>query len=211
MSRRRSTDDCQTFLGKPSALTVRVTVLCHNTAMSPKGSVSKLLSEFAKGVRESGQAAQFNEETLTAPTRDLILAMGEQVGAGDLVVVDKSPVVLAGVSVGVPDLSVYSKGLLRLVVELKAPDKGADPTAFKVTHDKNQWQRYRRWRCVQISKTQTRRLHRTRKRFFGFLVTRLLGTLRSSPQPSNLRVRQRGAAAHCVPMSVPFPRRPWRA
>ena len=145
MNRRRATYDWQTSLDKPSAMTVRVTVLCHNTAMSPRGSVSKVSSAvtaFAKAVRASGQAAQFNEETLTAPTRDLVLAMGAQVNVGNLVVVDKSPVVLAGVSVGVPDLSVYDKGLLRLVVELKAPGKGADPTAFKVPHDKNQWQRY---------------------------------------------------------------------
>ena len=78
--------------------------------MSPGGSVSELLSAFAEAVRTSGQTAQFNEETLTAPTRDLILAMGAQVGVGDLLVVDKSPVALAGVSVGVPDLSVYANG-----------------------------------------------------------------------------------------------------
>ncbi|MCQ3808754.1 MAG: hypothetical protein KTV16_16025, partial [Acidimicrobiia bacterium] len=113
--------------------------------MSPVGSISNFSSAvtaFAKAVRASGPVTQFNEETLTAPARDLILAMGAQVGVGNLLVVDKSPVVLAGVSVGVPDLSVYSKGLLRLVVELKAPGKGADPTAFTIPHDKDQWQRY---------------------------------------------------------------------
>ncbi|MCY4492854.1 MAG: hypothetical protein OXB92_03225, partial [Acidimicrobiaceae bacterium] len=41
--------------------------------MSPGGSISNLSSAvttFAEAARASGQAAQFNEETLTAPTRD---------------------------------------------------------------------------------------------------------------------------------------------
>ena len=113
--------------------------------MPPRGTRTKALSavtQFAADVRASGQVAGFNEETLTAPTRDLIGAMGALVGAGDLLVVDKSSVEVAGASVGVPDLSVYAKGLLRLVVELKAPGKGADPRAFKGRHDQVQWQRY---------------------------------------------------------------------
>ena len=113
--------------------------------MPPKGTASDVVSAvsaFAAAVRARGQTAGYNEETLTAATRDLIVAMGSLVGVRPLLVVDKSRVDVAGISVGVPDLSVYAKGLLRLVVELKAPGKGSDPTAFNGRHDQVQWQRY---------------------------------------------------------------------
>ena len=67
------TIDESSALDKVPTLTGRVTVWRYNSTMSPGGSISNLSSAvtaFAKAVRASGQAAQFNEETLTAPTRD---------------------------------------------------------------------------------------------------------------------------------------------
>lgn len=44
---------------------------------------------------------------------------------------------------GRPDLGVKHRGLLVGFVELKAPGKGADPTAFREAHDKRQWENFK--------------------------------------------------------------------
>lgn len=40
-----------------------------------------------------------------------------------------------------PDFAVTRKGVLIGFIEVKAPGKGADPTKFKVKHDKDQWEK----------------------------------------------------------------------
>lgn len=40
-----------------------------------------------------------------------------------------------------PDFAVTRKGALIGFIEVKAPDKGADPTKFKTRHDKEQWEK----------------------------------------------------------------------
>lgn len=40
-----------------------------------------------------------------------------------------------------PDFAVTRKGALIGFIEVKAPDKGADPTKFKTKHDKEQWEK----------------------------------------------------------------------
>lgn len=43
---------------------------------------------------------------------------------------------------GRPDVAVQLDGLLTGYVELKAPDKPADPTKLKDQHDKDQWKKF---------------------------------------------------------------------
>ncbi len=99
------------------------------------------VEDFVTAVRARGRVGDFNEETLTAPVRELIGSIAASLGIKGLLVVDKTPVVVGDVSLGVPDISAYHRGLLRLVVELKSPGKGADPTRFK-GRERGQWQRY---------------------------------------------------------------------
>ena len=40
-----------------------------------------------------------------------------------------------------PDFAVTRKGVLVGFIEVKAPGKGADPTRFRATHDKEQWEK----------------------------------------------------------------------
>ncbi|MCY4067536.1 MAG: N-6 DNA methylase [Acidimicrobiaceae bacterium] len=96
---------------------------------------------FATAVRARGRVGGFNEETLTAPVRELIEEIAASMGIKGLLVVDKAPVVVGDVSLGVPDISAYHRGLLRLVIELKSPGRGADPTRF-TGREHSQWQRY---------------------------------------------------------------------
>lgn len=96
---------------------------------------------FVNAVRTAGQTSQFNEETLTAPVRELIGAMSAAADFKPVVIADKATVKFGDTSVGIPDLSVYRGGLLLLVIELKAPGRGANPTQFG-GREKDQWERY---------------------------------------------------------------------
>ena len=110
-------------------------------ALSKPEEVESAVNQFVKAVRQGGQEVGFKEARLTIPTHDLIKVMSKHVGEpGELV--NESPVSVSGSSIGTPDILFLQKGLLRLVVELKAPNKGADPTAFTVAHDRDQWKSY---------------------------------------------------------------------
>ncbi len=100
------------------------------------------VGDFVTAVRARGRVSSFNEETLTAPVRELIESIAASLGVKGLLVVDKAPVVVGDISLGVPDISAYHRGLLRLVVELKSPGRGADPTSF-TGRERSQWERYK--------------------------------------------------------------------
>ena len=110
--------------------------------------IEKAFNAFVQEVRMQAESAgEYNEERLTAPTRDLLNTIKRLLGINNLTIVDKTTVksgLSEGSAVGVPDLSLYDQaGRLVLCVELKAPGKGANPTQFTSNHDKSQWKRYR--------------------------------------------------------------------
>ncbi|GAA5504472.1 hypothetical protein Dxin01_04246 [Deinococcus xinjiangensis] len=84
------------------------------------------------------------EEQLKAPTKTLLETCAELAPK----TVKNRParvVALLETSVkgtGRPDVGVTLDGLLNGYVELKAPDKPADPTKFKDKHDKEQWKKF---------------------------------------------------------------------
>lgn len=77
------------------------------------------------------------EDQLRAPIEDLFTAVGRTLGL-DVVLVGET--LLTDMAVK-PDYTVFVDGTPVGYVEVKAPGKGADPTRFRIPHDRRQWQK----------------------------------------------------------------------
>ncbi len=80
------------------------------------------------------------EDQLRTPLVGLVKALAPLCGLGghDLELVGETR--LSDLTVR-PDFAVTRKGALIGFIEIKAPGKGADPSRFKVKHDKEQWEK----------------------------------------------------------------------
>ena len=104
--------------------------------------MTDVVDKFVADVRIQVSLDGVREEALTAPARELVLAMASLVGEGRARITEKPSVVVGSERVGAPDMQVHVDGLSRFVVELKKPGKGADPTVYRGQHDRDQWTRY---------------------------------------------------------------------
>jgi hypothetical protein len=118
--------------------------------------------------------AQFNpEEQLKAPVTNLL----QQVGLTLNLQVQAVPEIQASELRARPDLGILVNGLLAGHIELKAPGKGADPTAWS-GHDREQWHKLQNLPNLIYTDGNTWALYRTGKlqgaivRFAGNVLDR---------------------------------------
>jgi hypothetical protein len=106
-----------------------------------------------------GQVPAWQEEQLKEPVRQLLITVGNLEGF-EILALNEAPV--AGV--GRADIGVAVNGLLCGYVELKAPGKGADPGSMSDKHDRDQWERFKRFPNVLYTDGRSMALYRSGER-----------------------------------------------